>query len=134
MVAQLFKSSFVGTTAFLLITMSGLDESFPFRHIPEALAQESNGLIQQLESESNPSKDDQGNVVKHINPADVIIWDLAGHNFDQASHQLKITLALSTKRQFTIYVDKLKFVPSEGWRLISMKPPASSRHSLGKSA
>jgi len=84
-------------------------------------------ILEQLESQSNPSKDEQGKVVKHINPADVIIWDLAGHDFDQASNQLRVTLSLSTKRQFTIYVDKLKFVPSEGWRLVAVTPPTAAR-------
>ena len=127
MVGQLLKYWFLRTTAVLLITVLGLDEVLPLVRTSMAFAQEGTGLIQQLESESNPSKDDQGNVVKHINPADVIIWDLAGHNFDQASNQLKITLALSTKRQFTIYVDKLKFLPGEGWRLVAVKPPTAAR-------
>ena len=91
-----------------------------------AQPQETN-LLEQLESQSNPSKDEQGKVVKHINPADVINWDLAGHDFDQASNQLHVTLSLSTKRQFTIYVDKLKFVPGEGWRLVAVKPPTAAR-------
>jgi thioredoxin:protein disulfide reductase len=84
-------------------------------------------LLKQLERDANPSKDDEGRIVKHINPSDVISWSLAGHNFDKSSNQLQVTLSLSTKRQFTIYVDKLKFVPAQGWRLLSLQPPPSAR-------
>jgi thiol:disulfide interchange protein DsbD len=91
-----------------------------------AQAQEGS-LLEQLESQTTPQKDEQGKVVKHINPADVINWDLAGHDFDQASNQLQVTLSLSTKRLFTIYVDKLKFIPSAGWRLVAVKPPTAAR-------
>ena len=125
--AQQLKSWLSGITLVLLADVFSLNSSNPLTPLPVAWAQGNSDLIQQLESEANPSKDDQGQVVKHINPADVISWSLAGHNFDQTSNQLQVTLSLSTKRQFTLYVDKLKFIPSEGWQVTLVKPPASSR-------
>jgi thiol:disulfide interchange protein DsbD len=84
-------------------------------------------VINQLEQNADPSRDSQGQVVRHINPTDVIHWTLAGHGYDQTTGKLNVTLALATERQFTIYVDKLKFAPSEGWQVDSMTTPKSSR-------
>ena len=81
------------------------------------------GLLQQLEENGEPGKGPTGKPVNHIDPTHVIHWSLAGQNFDDASQKLSLTLALKTERQFTIYVDKLKFEPAEGWRISAMTSP-----------
>lgn len=108
--------------AFRLIILCLLSVTFASTIV---LAQ--TNVINQLEQNADPSKDAQGQVVRHINPADVIHWTLAGHGYDQTTGKLNVTLALVTERQFTIYVDKLKFAPSEGWQVDSMNTPKSSR-------
>jgi len=84
-------------------------------------------LIEQLERDADPSKDSKGRFVKHILPAEVIHWTVAGQEFDPIKNKLQVTLALATSRQFTIYVDKLKIETIEGWRIDSVKAPKSSR-------
>jgi thiol:disulfide interchange protein DsbD len=81
------------------------------------------GLLQQLEENGLPAKGPTGKPVNHIDPTHVIHWSLAGQNFDEASQKLYLTLALKTERQFTIYVDKLKFEPAEGWQISAMTNP-----------
>jgi len=81
------------------------------------------GLLQQLEENGEPAKGPTGKPVNHIDPTHVIHWSLAGQNFDEVSQKLSLTLALQTERQFTIYVDKLKFEPAEGWQISAMTSP-----------
>lgn len=109
----------------LLFLAAGLYSSFDLSGAH--LFAQNPSLMEQLEQDSNPSKDAQGRVVKHINPSDVIHWTIAGHDFNPKSKMLSVTLSLTTERQFTLYVDKLKFLPSEGWQLSSLKPPKSTR-------
>lgn len=111
--------------SILLVLAAGLFSSFGLLGV--RLLAQTPSLMEQLEQDSNPSKDAQGRVVKHINPSDVIHWTVAGHDFNPKSKILSVTLSLTTERQFTLYVDKLKFLPSEGWQLSSLKSPKSTR-------
>ncbi len=84
-------------------------------------------VIEALEAEGQPATDKHGNVETDILPSEVIIWNLAGHQLDPETNRLKITLSLSTKRQFTIYADKLKFEPADGWKIIATSTPKTER-------
>jgi thiol:disulfide interchange protein DsbD len=84
-------------------------------------------VIEALETQSQgPGEGKSDKVVLDIRPAEVIHWTLAGHEYDQSTKRLKLTVALSTEREFTIYEDKLKIEMSEGWTLVSKTPPATS--------
>lgn len=95
--------------------------------ITSTVASAQTNIINQLEQNADPSRDAQGQVVRNINPADVIHWTLAGHSYDETTQKLSVTLALATERQFTIYADKLTLAPSEGWQVDSMTAPKLSR-------
>ena len=60
-----------------------------------------------------------------IKPTDVIIWQEVGAEAEGA--KVTVGLRLTTKQNFSLYVDKVKFTPPAGFELSSLKAPATSK-------
>lgn len=90
-----------------------------------SLGQSSSGsnVLNQLEESAGdgakkPSKD--------IHPKDVIHWTALGAESDTAAGTVTVLAGLTTEQQFTIYEDKLEWLPPAGWAISKVVPPKTS--------
>lgn len=63
-------------------------------------------------------------VEKNVNPADVIIWSPQSAMMDK-SGTITFPINLETRDGFTVYVDKLKWLPSSELTLVNVEAPAT---------
>ncbi len=84
------------------------------------------GLLGSVAAGQGTAFNPDSNVGPNINPPDVIQWTVVA-GFLQSDGTVEVGLRLVTKKQFTIYSDKLQFILPPGFKLERMDVPESSR-------
>lgn len=82
------------------------------------------GLISTLEQANEEASGDKKN--NDIRPKDVIHWIPQRAEANHATGDIVLTIQLTTERQFTIYSDKLEWIPPPGWSVSQVQAPATS--------
>lgn len=95
----------------------------PIGYSQSASAQSGNILNQLEESGGDPSKKPS----KDIHPRDVIHWTAVGAEIDPGHGIITFLAGLTTEQQFTIYEDKVEWLPPPGWTVSKVVPPPTSQ-------
>lgn len=90
----------------------------------QGLGQGAPNLLNQLED----SNDEGTKKPKlDIHPRDVIHWTGVGAELDPDRATIVVTAGLRTEQKFTIYEDKLEWLPPSGWLIAKIDSPATVR-------
>ncbi len=87
------------------------------------IAQQPSNLLESLEA----NQPDNKKLANDIKPQDVIHWTAIGAEIDPKKGEIELLFSLRTESQFTIYSDKLEWLPPEGWSFESQILPATAR-------
>lgn len=91
----------------------------------QAAPSASSDLVGTLESSAVDGENPR--VRRDIKPQDVIHWIAQGAESFPETGDLVLLLQLTTEQQFTIYSDKLKWLPPAGWSVSKVEAPPTVR-------
>ena len=108
----------------LSVTMAGFLIFGSSQGYSQGAAKQGGNVLNQLEETGgDPSKKPS----KDIHPKDVIHWTAVGAEIDPGHGVISFLAGLTTEQQFTIYEDKVEWIPPPGWTVSKVVAPPTAQ-------